>query len=141
VRLRYRFDGPRPLGTGGAIRQALPDLSDAFFVLYGDSYLECDYSAIQQAFAASGKAGLMTVYRNVRRRQDALIPDLVVARVSANPASNTAAEMGVGAPVATGAVSDPESAPCLHRPDATRPIGPRHARPLTSGGTRRRARG
>jgi len=67
VRLRYQFDGPRPLGTGGAIRQALPELGEAFFVLYGDSYLECDYPAIQQAFAASGKAGLMTVYRNEDR--------------------------------------------------------------------------
>jgi NDP-sugar pyrophosphorylase family protein len=67
VRLRYRFDGPRPLGTGGAIRQALPELGEAFFVLYGDSYLECDYAAIQRAFTASGKAGLMTVYRNEDR--------------------------------------------------------------------------
>jgi NDP-sugar pyrophosphorylase family protein len=40
VRLRYVSDGPCPLGTGGAIRQALPALGDQFFVLYGDSYLE-----------------------------------------------------------------------------------------------------
>jgi NDP-sugar pyrophosphorylase family protein len=64
VRLRYVFDGPRALGTGGAIMRALPELGDAFFVLYGDSYLECDYEAIGHAFANSGKAGLMTVCRN-----------------------------------------------------------------------------
>lgn len=64
VRLSYVFDGSRALGTGGAVLRALPELGDAFFVLYGDSYLECDYEAIGYAFAHSGKAGLMTVFRN-----------------------------------------------------------------------------
>ena len=64
VRLRYVFDGPEPCGTGGAIRRAVPELGEAFFVLYGDSYLECDYEAIEGVFAASGKSGLMTVCRN-----------------------------------------------------------------------------
>ena len=39
VRLRYVFDGPTLLGTGGALRQASPLLGEAFFVMYGDSYL------------------------------------------------------------------------------------------------------
>jgi N-acetyl-alpha-D-muramate 1-phosphate uridylyltransferase len=64
VHLRYAFDGPRPLGTGGALRAALPQLGDPFFVLYGDSYLECDYAAVARAFHASGQSGLMTVCRN-----------------------------------------------------------------------------
>ena len=37
---------------------------DAFFVLYGDSYLTCDYAAVESAFRAAGLPGLMTVYRN-----------------------------------------------------------------------------
>ena len=64
VRVRYSYDGPTPLGTGGALRRALPLLGEAFFVMYGDSYLECDYGAIEQAFRNSGKPGLMTVFRN-----------------------------------------------------------------------------
>ena len=64
VRLRYIFDGPRALGTGGAVRRALSDIADPFFVLYGDSYLECDYEAVERAFLASGRSGLMTVCRN-----------------------------------------------------------------------------
>src|SRR6478672_6215239 len=43
VELRYVFDGPKLLGTGGALRQALPLLGEEFFVLYGDSYLPIDY--------------------------------------------------------------------------------------------------
>lgn len=64
MELSYSFDGPKLLGTGGALRQALPRLGDAFFVLYGDSYLPIDYSAVQAAFEASGQPGLMTVFKN-----------------------------------------------------------------------------
>jgi NDP-sugar pyrophosphorylase family protein len=64
VELRYSFDGPKLLGTGGALRQALPLLGDEFFVLYGDSYLPIDYAAVLAAFRASGQPGLMTVFRN-----------------------------------------------------------------------------
>ena len=64
VRLRYVFDGPTLLGTGGALRQALPVLGEAFFVMYGDSYLTCDYGAVEQAFRSSGQPGLMTVFCN-----------------------------------------------------------------------------
>lgn len=62
--VEYSFDGPRPLGTAGAVRKALPLLGEAFFVLYGDSYLPCDYLAVQRAFEGSGKLALMTVLRN-----------------------------------------------------------------------------
>ena len=67
VRLRYIFDGPRLLGTGGSIRQAAALLGDPFFVLYGDSYLECDYAMVERALAQSGRRALMTVYRNENR--------------------------------------------------------------------------
>ena len=62
--LGYSFDGPTLLGTGGALRRALPLLGEAFLVLYGDAYLQCDYQAVAQAFLQSGKQGLMTVFRN-----------------------------------------------------------------------------
>lgn len=64
VKIRYVFDGKQLMGTGGALRRALPLLGDAFFVMYGDSYLECDYSAIEYKFLESRKLGLMTVYYN-----------------------------------------------------------------------------
>ena len=64
ISIEYSFDGPQPLGTAGAIRRALPLLPERFFVLYGDSYLMCDYRAVEAAFRRSGEQGIMTVYRN-----------------------------------------------------------------------------
>ncbi len=64
VALQYSFDGPALLGTGGALRRALPLLGEAFLVLYGDSYLPVDYAAIAGAWRASGKDALMTVFQN-----------------------------------------------------------------------------
>lgn len=64
MRFTYVHDGPVLLGTGGAIRRALPHLGPAFFVMYGDSYLECDFVDVERHFRASGKQGLMTVFRN-----------------------------------------------------------------------------
>jgi D-sedoheptulose 7-phosphate isomerase len=64
LRVRYSSDGERLLGTGGALRKAMPLLGEAFLVLYGDSYLECDYQAVAAAFLASGRDGLMTVFKN-----------------------------------------------------------------------------
>ena len=67
LRISYSEDGPRPLGTGGAVRRAVPLLGPAFFILYGDAYLRCDYAAVEEAFRASGRKGLMTVLRNEDR--------------------------------------------------------------------------
>jgi NDP-sugar pyrophosphorylase family protein len=64
VSVQYSFDGPALLGTGGALRKALPLLGKAFFAIYGDSYLDCDYLAVQRAFESSGKPALMTIFRN-----------------------------------------------------------------------------
>lgn len=62
--VEYSEDGPALLGTAGAVYRAIPLLGERFFVLYGDSYLPCDYAAVQRAFELNGKDGLMTVYRN-----------------------------------------------------------------------------
>ena len=64
IKIRYSFDGPKLLGTGGAIKKALGFLPDAFFVLYGDSYLPIDYQAVAAAFRKASKPALMTVFAN-----------------------------------------------------------------------------
>jgi NDP-sugar pyrophosphorylase family protein len=65
--IEYACDGPTLLGTAGAVRNALPLLGDAFFVVYGDSYLPCSYRDVERAFSEAGQPGLMTVYRNEGR--------------------------------------------------------------------------
>jgi len=62
--IQYSFDGSEPLGTGGALKRALPLLGDSFFVLNGDSYLRCSLARIQTAFALAQRPALMTVLRN-----------------------------------------------------------------------------
>jgi NDP-sugar pyrophosphorylase family protein len=64
MQISYSPDGPDLLGTGGALRQALPLLGDHFFILYGDSYLPINFSDIEKTYLTSGKKGLMTVLRN-----------------------------------------------------------------------------
>jgi NDP-sugar pyrophosphorylase family protein len=64
VEIQYSFDGEKLLGTGGALIRALPKLGDAFYVLYGDSYLPVDYQAVGRSFLDSGQLGLMTVFEN-----------------------------------------------------------------------------
>jgi NDP-sugar pyrophosphorylase family protein len=67
LRVKYSPDGDKLLGTGGALKQALPMLGDAFFVLYGDSFLPIDFAAVERDFISSGKPALMTVLENGNR--------------------------------------------------------------------------
>ena len=64
LQVDYSFDGCQLLGTGGALRKAAHLLRPGFLVIYGDSYLDCDYESVEQGFLDSQKAGLMTVFRN-----------------------------------------------------------------------------
>src|SRR5258708_23377215 len=51
----YSQDWPNLMGTGGALKQALPLLGSPFFVLYGDSYLSIDFASVEPGLLASGK--------------------------------------------------------------------------------------
>lgn len=67
MNVRYSVDGEPLLGTGGALRKALPLLGERFLVMYGDSYLDVPFADVTGAFAASGLPALMTVMRNEGR--------------------------------------------------------------------------
>ncbi len=62
--VQWSYDGDKLLGTGGAVRKALPLLGPDFLVTYGDSYLDIPYAPIVAAFRSSGVPALMTVFRN-----------------------------------------------------------------------------
>ncbi len=62
-------EGSQLRGTGGALRLALDEgaLDDAFFVLYGDSYLPIAMVPVERAWRLSGLPALMTVLHNEDR--------------------------------------------------------------------------
>lgn len=62
--IEFSFDGPLLRGTAGAIKNALPRLGRSFLVIYGDSYLPCDFRMVQATFEKGGQPALMTVFRN-----------------------------------------------------------------------------
>ena len=64
LHVNYSYDGPELLGTGGALKKALPLLGDAFFVFYGDSYLPINFREVAADFQRQGKPALMTVIKN-----------------------------------------------------------------------------
>lgn len=64
LNVAYSFDGVHLLGTGGALRKALPLLGDAFFVFYGDSYLPINFQAVEYNFWHCKKSALMTLLKN-----------------------------------------------------------------------------
>lgn len=65
--VRYSEDGGHALGTGGAIRHALPMLGGEFLVMYGDSWLTASLQDLWAAFCGQSCAGMMTVFRNENR--------------------------------------------------------------------------
>jgi NDP-sugar pyrophosphorylase family protein len=69
MEIRYAYDGEKLMGTGGAVRRAMDAglLGDAFWVMYGDSYMDIDYGAVLEHFGRSGAQALMTVLRNGNR--------------------------------------------------------------------------
>jgi NDP-sugar pyrophosphorylase family protein len=113
--LKYVFDGEAPLGTGGALRNALSLLGEKFLVLYGDAYLDCDYGAVESAFESSGKLGLMTVFRNENRwdRSNVLFTnDRILRYDKRHPTSDMQhIDFGLGALQAKGLDAYPPNSP------------------------------
>ncbi len=66
VNIRYSVED-KLLGTAGAFKQAESLLDDAFFTMYGDSYLFLDFSATMRYFKSRNRLALMTVYKNYDR--------------------------------------------------------------------------
>jgi NDP-sugar pyrophosphorylase family protein len=82
VSVRYSYDGPQLLGPAGALRKAEPLLRERFFVTYGDAYLRAPYVTLMGALAASGRLGVMAVFRNQGRfgKSDVVVEGGAVVR-------------------------------------------------------------
>jgi len=63
--VRYADEGPSLLGTGGALRNALPLLAPDFLVTYGDSYLPFDYRGpLETLHRHDDCDGVMSIFYN-----------------------------------------------------------------------------
>lgn len=67
LNVAYSHDGEKLLGTGGALKKASALLGEAFFILYGDSYLPISFKEVEDAYLKSGRLGLMTLLANQNR--------------------------------------------------------------------------
>ena len=70
VEITYSYDGETLLGTGGAVRNALPVLEKNFLLIYGDSFMDINYFEVVVRYLQglqAGKKALMTVMRNNNR--------------------------------------------------------------------------
>ena len=70
----------------------LPKLGETFFVMYGDSYLPCDYAAISRNFESAGVLGMMTVFRN-EGKWDASNVEFAAGKIVAYSKTNRTSHM------------------------------------------------
>jgi N-acetyl-alpha-D-muramate 1-phosphate uridylyltransferase len=112
--IEYSFDGTTLLGTGGALKRAVPLLGEHFFVLYGDSYLPCSFHAVQSAYELAQRAALMTVIRNEDRwdRSNLIFRDGVVLDYDKRRASGEMLHIDFGLSVFSSAVFAPYEEGC-----------------------------
>jgi len=64
LNVSYSHDTPGLLGTGGALRRAMPMLGELFWVVYGDSYVDINFAEVFEALLSTDKLALMTVLKN-----------------------------------------------------------------------------
>jgi NDP-sugar pyrophosphorylase family protein len=65
LHVSYSREGATLLGTGGALRAALPLLDPEFLVTYGDSWLPFDYAApVRELRSHDDCDGVMSVFKN-----------------------------------------------------------------------------
>lgn len=62
--IEYILDGEKHLGTGGAIKNAIRNIKEPFFVTYGDSLLDVDYTEIIKTYDADHEGPLMVIFKN-----------------------------------------------------------------------------
>lgn len=81
-------DGPRLLGTGGALKRAAPLLPERFWVTYGDTLLDVDLATAERRAEEAGWEAVLTVLHNRDRWQPSnvrLDGDLVVSYTKSPP--------------------------------------------------------
>lgn len=66
VNIKYSVE-EKPLGTGGALKNAEKELEKEFILLNGDTVTQVDYKKLMEIHKSSGKTGLVLLYDNSER--------------------------------------------------------------------------
>ena len=71
IQIRYVHDGEQPVGTGGALKRALPLLDENVMAIYGDSYIDFEYTKLIDQYdhlkRSDDIAAVMSVMKNKGR--------------------------------------------------------------------------
>src|SRR5258708_4308341 len=62
--IKYSYDGPQLLGTGGAIKNANSLLAKDFMVIYGDSFLFINLKDFEKKHFEKGKPLTLSIFKN-----------------------------------------------------------------------------
>ena len=76
MRIRYSRE-PGPLGTGGALRNALDLLDDAFLLIYGDSFLPIEYRILEQRLADTGATAVVALFEDLNGETN-VVPNVAI---------------------------------------------------------------
>lgn len=82
LQLSYSCE-PAPLGTGGALKNAIGKLEDEFLVLNGDTFLPIDYAAMARDFRERRPSALIVAYENCEARKASNLAIAADGRVTA----------------------------------------------------------
>lgn len=63
IEILLSHDGNTPLGTGGAIKEIISSFDTPCFAMYGDSFLNIKFSAVQRAYQFNA-GPLLTIFHN-----------------------------------------------------------------------------
>jgi len=85
LNVKYSYDGDKLLGTGGAIKKALPLIdSEGFFILNGDSYLNQLYMGFLNMIYSALPASTMTLFGGKKEENNIVCEDGIVKKYNKN---------------------------------------------------------
>jgi NDP-sugar pyrophosphorylase family protein len=76
LRVRYSRE-PVPLGTGGALRNALHLLEDTFLLIYGDSFLPIEYELLDRRLRETSAIAVIALFED-RTRETGVVANVDV---------------------------------------------------------------
>jgi MurNAc alpha-1-phosphate uridylyltransferase len=123
--IKYSYDGPGLVGTGGALKKAADLLGKEYFVLYGDSFLPINFQQVLDSFRICNKPVLMTVLKNQGKwdKSNTVFKDGVVLEYNKRLFRSSMEYIDYGLSVLTASVLGNELEPVIDLSDVFTKLG------------------